>query len=77
MYEDVLSRRDIRRLVGARVKGLREERGWSRTELGDRSGLSEMEVGFIENGAKPVRFEDVVCLARGLGRRPAAFFEGW
>ena len=77
MYEDVLSRRDIRRLLGARVTALREERGWSRTELGDRSGLSDLEVGFIENGSKPVRTEDLLCLAKGLGVSLAAFFEGW
>jgi transcriptional regulator with XRE-family HTH domain len=77
MYEDALSRRDIRRLVGARVKGLREERVWSRAELGDRSGLSELEIGLVENGSKPVRTEDLLCLAKGLGVSPAAFFEGW
>jgi transcriptional regulator with XRE-family HTH domain len=77
MYENVLSRRDIRRLVGARVKALREERGWSRTELGNRSGLSDLEVGFVENRSKPVRTEDLLCLAKGLGVSPAAFFEGW
>ncbi len=77
MHEDALTRRDIRRGVGARVKGLREERGWSRTELGDRSGLSELEIGFVENGSKPVRTEDLLCLAKGLGVSPAAFFEGW
>ncbi len=77
MYEDAVSRRDIRRLVGARVKGLREERGLSRIELGDRSGLSDLEVGFVENGSKPVRTEDLLCLAKGLGVSPAAFFEGW
>ena len=77
MYEDVVSRRDIRRLVGARVKGLREERGLSRTELGNRSGLSDLEVGFVENGSKPVRTEDLLCLAKGLGVSPAALLEGW
>jgi len=77
MYEDVLSRRDVRRLVGERVKGLREERGWSRVVLGNRSGLSQLEVGFVENGSKPLRTEDLLCLAKGLGVSPAAFFEGW
>ena len=69
-------RRDIRRLLGARVRRLREERALARRDLGDRSGLSEMEVGFIENGSKPVRFEDLLCLAEGLGVSPVAFFEG-
>ncbi len=77
MYEDVLSRRDIRRLVGGCVRRLREARGWSRAELGDRSGLSDLEVGFVENGSKPVHTEDLLCLAKGLGVSPAALFEGW
>ncbi len=45
--------------------------------FGLRSGLSELEVGFVENGSKPVRTEDLLCLAKGLGVSPAAFFEGW
>ncbi len=77
MYEDTMSRRDVRRLLGGCVKELREERGLSRAELGRRSGMSDMEVGFIENGAKPIRCEDLVCLARGLGVSLLAFFEGW
>ncbi len=77
MYEDITNRRDIRKLLGARVKKLREERGLTRRELGDRSGLSEMELGLIENGAKPIRCEDLVCLAKGLGVSPVAFFDGW
>jgi hypothetical protein len=37
---------------------------------------SELEVGFVENGSKPLRTEDLLCLAKGLGVSPAAFFEG-
>ena len=70
-------RRDVRKTLGARMRRLREGRGLTRRELGDRSGLSEMELGLIENGAKPVRCEDLVCLAKGLGVSPVAFFEGW
>ena len=77
MYGDDRTRRDIRKLFGARVKALREERGLGRLELGRRSGMSDLEVGFIENGAKPVRLEDLVCLAVGLDVSPVAFFEGW
>ncbi len=71
------NRRDIRKLLGARVRELREERGLSQDELGNRSGMSDMQVGLIENGSKPIRCEDLVCLAKGLGVSPVAFFEGW
>ncbi len=77
MYEDITNRRDIRKLLGARVRELRKERGLSQDELGNRSGMSDMEVGFIENGAKPIRCEDLVCLAVGLDVSPVAFFDGW
>ncbi len=77
MYEDDRTRRDIRKLLGARVRKLRKERGLGRLELGRRSRLSDLEVGFIENGAKPIRCEDLVCLATGLGVSLLAFFEGW
>ena len=77
MWENAVTRRDIRKLFGARVKELREERGLSREELGYRSGMSDLEVSFIETGSKPIRCEDLVCLAKGLGISPVALFEGW
>ena len=77
MHEDTMSRRDVRRLLGGCVREIREERGLSRAELARRSGMSDMQVGFIENGAKPIRCEDLVCLAVGLDLSPVAFFEGW
>ena len=77
MYEDDRTRRQIRKLLGARVRALREERELGRLELGRRSGLSDLEVGFIENGAKPIRLEDLLCLATGLGVSLLALFEGW
>ncbi len=77
MYADTMNRRDVRKLLGARVRELREDRGLSRDELGRRSGMSDMEVGLIENGSKPIRCEDLVCLAVGLDVSPVAFFEGW
>ena len=43
MYENTMSRRDVRRLLGGCVKELREERGLSCAELGRRSGLSDLE----------------------------------
>ena len=68
-------RQDIRRELGARIRRLREERALSPAELGDLSGLTEMEVLFIENGRKAIRFEDLLCLARGLGIPLTTFFE--
>ena len=68
-------RRDIRKEMGARLKTLREEKGMSPDELGDRSGLTGFEVLTIENGGKPIRCEDLICLARGLGVPAVRFFE--
>ena len=45
MWEDALTRREVRKLLGARVRELREERGLDRLALGYRSGMSDMEVG--------------------------------
>jgi DNA-binding XRE family transcriptional regulator len=46
--------------VGARIRQLREARGWSGTDLGDRVGVLKGEVSRVESGRKPLK-EDTLA----------------
>jgi len=59
------------------VKLLREESSLSRQQLAGLSDLREVDVTPIENGAKPILLEEILCLARSLGVTPAELFETW
>lgn len=60
-------RREVRRQVGANIRRLREEQGLSVRALSELAGVAEAEILMIENGSRAIRFETVLCLARGLG----------
>lgn len=54
--------------LGERVRELREARGWSQSELGERAGLSQVHVSYIETGKRlGLAHETVSALADALG----------
>ena len=62
-----MTRREVRELVGARIRRLREARGLSRRELTRLSDIPELTIGMTEIGRMRIRFETLLCLARALG----------
>lgn len=60
------------RLVAARVRRIRETRGWSRTQLAERSGLSVRFLARIEGGDGNVSLVRLVDLAEALDTTPEA-----
>ncbi len=61
---------DIRKLVGSRVRKLREKLGWSQEELGWQSGLHRNYIGGIERGERNVGVLNIAKLASAFGVRP-------
>lgn len=61
---------EIKRWVGARVRELREAKGWSQEELGFEAGLHRNYVGGIERGERNVAIVNIAKLAKALGVRP-------
>lgn len=57
---------DIRIRFGARVRQLRNERGWSQEAFADRAGLHRTYVGAIERGEQNLSLLNIEKLATTL-----------
>ena len=57
---------DIQKKVGATVRQLRKNRGWSQDVFADRSGLHRAHIGSIERGESNVTLQTLKILADTL-----------
>lgn len=57
----------LRLILGLRVRGLREERGWTLKQFSQRCGLSISYLSEIEQGRKYPKPEKLLALSAGLG----------
>ena len=62
--------------LGGRVRALRGQRGWTKRDLADHSGLNTTSVGPIERGERNPSAWTVVVLAAGLGVTPDLLLQG-
>ena len=60
----------IKTEVGARIRRLREKKGWSQEELGFRSGLHRNYVGGVERGERNIAVVNIAKLAKAFRVRP-------
>lgn len=59
---------------GARVRSLREARGWNRTDLARRSGVTKDTIRSIETGRTRTNIVTAEALAEGLAMPLSALF---
>ncbi|MVO84257.1 helix-turn-helix domain-containing protein [Streptomyces sp. p1417] len=57
---------------GARMRGLREARGWTQDELADRMGYSSVHISAVETGRKPPTLRFSRSADRSLGLEGSA-----
>ena len=69
--------KDIKLLIGERVRTLREQRGISSQEkLGEMSGdLHRTFIGRVERGETNISIENLEAIAKALGVSLAEFFK--
>jgi transcriptional regulator with XRE-family HTH domain len=65
---------DIRSRLGARVRQLRNDWGWSQEAFADRAGLHRTYIGSIERGEQNISLENIERLAATLGVSLAELF---
>ena len=68
------TRREVRALVGARIRAIRERMGMGVRTLSALSDIPELMIGQMERGRMLIRFENLLCLARALGVSAVDFF---
>lgn len=69
-------RRDLRARLGERVRALRQARGWTQEDLGERAAISYKFVGQIERGDGNPTIETLQRLTRALDVDVTELF-GW
>ena len=62
--------------LGARIKELRLEKGWTQMQLGKRIGVSQKAVDYWERSVNEPKASYVVALVRCFGISYDEFFEG-
>ncbi len=65
---------DIRNRFGAKVRQLRNDRGWSQEAFADRAGLHRTYIGAVERGEQNISLENIERLAVTLGVSLAELF---
>ncbi|UPK44906.1 helix-turn-helix domain-containing protein [Paenibacillus pabuli] len=58
--------REVLKLVGARIRALRKERGYSQESLGEKDGFHFSYIGQIERGEKNVSLVNLAKIAESL-----------
>jgi len=67
---DAMEPDEIKKTFGARVRSLRQRRGWSQEELAEAADLDRTHVGKIERGQRDPGLVVVVRLADALSVSP-------
>jgi transcriptional regulator with XRE-family HTH domain len=67
---------DVQKQIGARVRALRRQKGWSQDVFADRSGLNRAHVGEIERGESNVTIQTLKIIADTLDVRITDLVKG-
>ena len=66
----------VQQALGARIRQLREKKGWSQEDFAARSGLHRTFVGNIERGLKNTTILTLLMISKSLGITVAELLRG-
>jgi transcriptional regulator with XRE-family HTH domain len=66
--------RDVKRIVGEKIRALRESQGLLQRELAHKAGVPVRTIGRIERGEVDVRLSTLDKIAKALGVSIKEFF---
>lgn len=61
---------------GERVRAARDVRGWTQEQLGERTGLTRVQISRIEHGAREIRLTTLLRLLAALAIPSTELLEG-
>jgi transcriptional regulator with XRE-family HTH domain len=61
-----MDRSEVKAIFGARVRWLRNQRGWSQEEFAKIVGLDRSYVGGVERGERNISLENISMIAEGF-----------
>ena len=67
---------EIQRRLGARIRKLREKKGWSQEEFAEVSGLHRTYIGAVERGEKNLTLSTLLTLSKTLDTTIVRLFQG-
>lgn len=66
---------DNPKIVGERIRKVRDEAGLTQEELGEKTGFSAMGISYFEKGLRKLKLEDLSNIARALDTNVSYFLE--
>ncbi len=67
---------DSCKVLGRRIRKLRDQRGWSQEEFADICGINRSYMGRIERGELNLTLDTLQKVSKGLGRSVSALLKG-
>jgi transcriptional regulator with XRE-family HTH domain len=67
---------DPRKMLGKRIRKLRDQLGWSQEEFADICGVNRSYMGRIERGELNLTLDTLHKVSRGLGTSVSALLKG-
>ena len=61
--------------LGARIRALREEKGWNQEQFAAEAGIDRSYAHGLERGVRNITYLKLRQLAKALGVKMTAFFE--
>ena len=58
---------DIRIRVGARLRKLRKQRGWTQVQMAEKLGLDRSYLADVERGKRNISIVNLEIIAKGFG----------
>jgi transcriptional regulator with XRE-family HTH domain len=67
---------DPRKMLGKRIRRLRDQKGWSQEEFADMCDVNRSYMGRIERGELNLTIESLQKISKGLGKSVSVLLKG-
>ena len=67
---------DHRKMLGKRIRKLRDQKGWSQEEFADLCGVNRSYMGRIERGELNLTLDSLQKVSKGLGTTVSTLLKG-